>query len=153
MVNFLRILSTISTISQKNKIRKNRKIVFFIRFRTLRNFLDQKIKTDLFERELSGRAPLNPLGPSHHYCVEGFNGGPSLGPHYSGRETLVSRQRMNFLFQSGFWNVYMVQGLDTQNYLTSKSNWIKPKSECIYHAPIDLEPNGHPFGSKSIGKW
>ena len=26
------------------------------------------------------------------------------------------------------------------------------KSDCIYHFPIDLEPNGRPFGSKSIGK-
>ena len=25
-----------------------------------------------------------------------------------------------------------------------------PKSDCIYHAPIDLEPNGCPFGSKRI---
>ena len=26
------------------------------------------------------------------------------------------------------------------------------KSDCIYHFPIDLEPNGIQFGSKSIGK-
>ena len=28
-----------------------------------------------------------------------------------------------------------------------KSYQIKPKSECIYHFPIDLELNGRPFGS------
>ena len=34
----------------------------------------------------------------------------------------------------------------------SKSNEIKPKSDCIYHFPIDLKPNGQrPFGFKSIG--
>ena len=30
---------------------------------------------------------------------------------------------------------------------------INPKSYCVYHFPIDLEPNGHPFGSKPIEKW
>ena len=35
----------------------------------------------------------------------------------------------------------------------SKSYQRKPKSDSIYHAPIDLEPNGRLFGSKSIGKW
>ena len=34
----------------------------------------------------------------------------------------------------------------------SESCQIKPKSDCIYHAPVDLEPNRRPFGSKSIGK-
>ena len=35
-------------------------------------------------------------------------------------------------------------------------NLIKPKSDYIYHIPIDLEYFGAkrcPFGSKSIGKW
>ena len=35
----------------------------------------------------------------------------------------------------------------------SKSHQIKPKSDCIYYAPIDLEPTRSPFGSKSIGAW
>ena len=35
----------------------------------------------------------------------------------------------------------------------AKSYYINPKSDCIYHFPIDLEPNGRPFGSKSTGKW
>ena len=30
---------------------------------------------------------------------------------------------------------------------------IKPKSDCIYHFPFDLPPNGIPFGAKFIGKW
>ena len=35
----------------------------------------------------------------------------------------------------------------------SKSYSINPKSDCIYHFPIDLDPNGCPNGSKLIGKW
>ena len=34
-----------------------------------------------------------------------------------------------------------------------ESYQINPKSDCIYHPPIDLDPNGRAFGSKSIGKW
>ena len=30
--------------------------------------------------------------------------------------------------------------------------WIKLNSDCIYHFPIDLKPNGRTFGSKSINK-
>ena len=30
----------------------------------------------------------------------------------------------------------------------SKSYYIDPKSDCIYHFPIDLELNARPFGSK-----
>ena len=41
----------------------------------------------------------------------------------------------------------------TQREIFLKSYQIKPKSECIYHFLIDLEPNGRPFGSRSIGKW
>ena len=38
--------------------------------------------------------------------------------------------------------------------LFSKSYQMKPKSDCIYHAPIDLEPNEKcQFGFKSIRKW
>ena len=33
----------------------------------------------------------------------------------------------------------------------SKSYWIKLKSNCTDHFSIDLEPNGRPFVSKSIG--
>ena len=33
----------------------------------------------------------------------------------------------------------------------SDGNLIKSESDCIYHAPIHLEPNGRPLGSKSIG--
>ena len=39
-----------------------------------------------------------------------------------------------------------VQRLDDLNIHTEKSYRIKPKSDCIYHFPIDLDPNGHcPF--------
>ena len=30
---------------------------------------------------------------------------------------------------------------------------LNPKSDCIYHFPIDFDPNERPVGSKSIGKW
>ena len=42
-----------------------------------------------------------------------------------------------------------LDGVDTYLYahreIFSKSYQIKPKSDCIYHFPIDLEPNGCPF--------
>ena len=40
---------------------------------------------------------------------------------------------------------------DIHREIFSKSYKIKPKSECIYNFPIDLELNGRSFGSKSIG--
>jgi len=36
---------------------------------------------------------------------------------------------------------------------TEKSYEINLKSDCIYHFLIDMDPNGLPFGSKSIGIW
>ena len=42
--------------------------------------------------------------------------------------------------------------LCTHREFFSKSYWLKPKSDCIYYFPIDLEPNGRPFGSKSMSK-
>ena len=41
----------------------------------------------------------------------------------------------------------------TRREFFSESYWIDSESDCIYHFPIDLEPNGRPFGSKSIGGW
>ena len=41
----------------------------------------------------------------------------------------------------------------THREIVSKPYQIKPKSDCIYHFPIDLELNGRAFGSKSIGNW
>ena len=32
--------------------------------------------------------------------------------------------------------------------INSETWWIKPKANCIYYHPIDLELNGIPFGSK-----
>ena len=43
--------------------------------------------------------------------------------------------------------------LATRREIFSKSYQIKPKSGYIYTFLIDLESNGRPFGSKSIGKW
>ena len=45
-----------------------------------------------------------------------------------------------------------------QKHLTAKRNhpdiqkYLQPKSDFIYHFPIDSEPNGIPFGSESIEK-
>ena len=39
--------------------------------------------------------------------------------------------------------------IPTHSEINSDS-WIRSKSDCIYHYPIDVEPNGIPFGSKSI---
>ena len=41
---------------------------------------------------------------------------------------------------------------NTHRVIFLKSCSFKLKSDCIYHFPIDLGPNGRPFGSKSIGK-
>ena len=41
----------------------------------------------------------------------------------------------------------------THREIFLKSYQIKPISDCIYHFPIDLEPNRRPFCSKSIRKW
>ena len=41
----------------------------------------------------------------------------------------------------------------THRKIFSKSYWINLKLDCIYHFPINLEPNGHPFRFISIGKW
>ena len=43
--------------------------------------------------------------------------------------------------------------IEMHNIHTDKSYQIKLKSNCIYYFPIDLETNGHPFGSEPIGKW
>ena len=39
----------------------------------------------------------------------------------------------------------------THREIFSKSYSINPKSDCIYHFPIDLDLNKRPFGSKSNG--
>ena len=58
--------------------------------------------------------------------------------------------------------IYFIQNKRTivtkaQDKLTQRgSNLIKSTQNqivAIYHFPIDLDPNGRPFGSKSIGAW
>ena len=39
------------------------------------------------------------------------------------------------------------------SYTQKSYFYINPKSDCIYHFPVDSDPNGRPFVSKSIGKW
>ena len=38
----------------------------------------------------------------------------------------------------------------THGELFSKSYWINSKSDCIYQFPIDFDPNGLLYGSKSV---
>ena len=57
---------------------------------------------------------------------------------------------LNVMKMYGHWGKY--RGTSCRE-IFSKFYQIKPKSGCIYHFPIDLDPNGGPFGSKSIGKW
>ena len=47
----------------------------------------------------------------------------------------------------------LLSGKPTHREIFSESCWITSKSDCIYHFPIDLDPNKPLFGSKSIGKW
>ena len=42
-------------------------------------------------------------------------------------------------------------GANSHREIISKSYQINPISDCIYHALIDMDLNGRPFGSKSIG--
>ena len=44
------------------------------------------------------------------------------------------------------WRDFWLRGIDFWFWLN------KPKSDCMYHFPIDLEANEIPFNSKSIGK-
>ena len=46
--------------------------------------------------------------------------------------------------------IFLHRSTDREIFL--ESYLIKLKSDCIYHFPINLEPNGRSFGSKSIGK-
>ena len=43
--------------------------------------------------------------------------------------------------------------LSTHREIFSKFYQIKPKPDCFYHFPIDLDPNERPLGSNSIGAW
>ena len=51
---------------------------------------------------------------------------------------------------AAYWGALL--SLYTHREIFSKSYQINLKSDCIYHAPIDLNPNGRPLGSKSIEK-
>ena len=42
---------------------------------------------------------------------------------------------------------------NTHREVLSKSCWFGQRSGCVCHFPIDLEPNGLPFGSKVVGGW
>ena len=45
-------------------------------------------------------------------------------------------------------------GMALLTEIFSKSYEMKPKSDCIYHFPSDLDPNGRPFGDQSVhGKY
>jgi len=70
------------------------------------------------------RAPLKPLDTIVLWCTGGFR----RGPHWFS-PLMISRDTIH-------------------REIFSKSYWIKPKSDCIYHFPIDLEPNGRPIDSE-----
>ena len=48
---------------------------------------------------------------------------------------------------------YQLKYEGTHRQIFSESYLIKPKSDCIYRFPINLEQNGSTFSSKSIGPW
>ena len=48
---------------------------------------------------------------------------------------------------------YQLKYEGTHRQIFSESYLIKPKWDCIYCFPINLEPNGSTFSSKSIGPW
>ena len=60
----------------------------------------------------------------------------------------------DYLKNFNHWNQrHVMNEVPIHREIFSKSYHIKPKLDCIYHFPIDLEPDGCPFGSKSIEKW
>ena len=66
-------------------------------------------------------------------------------PQFDGRIELLYRQNDKQIIEQEnerFWHAH------TDKYFR---NLIKSKLDCIYHFPIDLEPNRRSFGSKSIG--
>ena len=69
---------------------------------------------------------ITPARKAQHYGIEGFNGGLQLGPHYVERHI--------------FWSIQFSCILNcTHREIFLKSYYIKPKSDSIYHFPIDLE--------------
>ena len=64
---------------------------------------------------------------------EWFHGGPQLGPCDAGKTIL--------LIVVAFTSKY--------SEISSESCWVKLKSDCGYHFPIDLKPNRLPFGANS----
>ena len=59
--------------------------------------------------------------------------------------------RLTFIVNKRAWR--QLYALSTHGEIFSKSYQIKLKSDCINNFLIDFTPNGHPLGSKSIGKW
>ena len=75
------------------------------------------------------------------------------------RYEVLLKQRNNLTFicmllktrVENFKSAVNMKRIHRENF--SESYWTKPKSDCIYHFPIDLESNGRTFGSKSTGAW
>ena len=57
------------------------------------------------------------------------------------------------LWHESFLSLRIYDMCYTHREIFSKSYQIKPKSDWIYHLPTDLEQDGRPLCSKSIGKW
>ena len=70
---------------------------------------------------------------------------------FGATQWVITRERLNHFLHQGI--PYILAELP--NTEKSFRNLIKskPKSDCIYHFPIDLEHNEFPLGSKLIVKW
>ena len=96
----------------------------------------QNIVTKCFPRKLE--ADGGPLKCCPRTYISRILFGLEFFPFFPYRRSMMFHSRLLF---------------STHREIFSKSYLIKPKSDCIYHAPIELEPNGHQFGSKSICAW
>ena len=94
---------------------------------------------------------LKPLG--HHTMVlRGLRACPLL------TRAPIAAEGRQCLGQSGSPNkqcglIWYLNVTNIDHIHAQKSFQIKPKSDCIDQFLVDLEPKGHPSGSKSIGVW
>ena len=116
------------------------------------------------------RAPMKSLGLSQHYRIEGLTGGPQFVPHHAARfysigvEFLPIWDWMNKSYS--VWRLWLwsIPAFQTSRSLLFPGEFTRGKLLGILLNQkeidldfiliwIDLDPNGRPFGSKSIEKW
>ena len=114
--------------------RQNKKIVYYFFLKILKSMM-QQLPGVALRRSFPASAPLLviPLRPCPDNCFYQQN---KMRP--------VSRVGKNLT---------SVVREAAHREIFSKSYEINPKSDCIYHFPIDLDPKIRPFAFKSIGKW